>query len=73
MEHLAPLQTRLSSVIVTTPQAVALTDAIKGISFTRVVSLPMLGLIENMSGYVWYDSYPSGNFNPFSVDIPISL
>ncbi|KAG8955421.1 cytosolic Fe-S cluster assembly factor cfd1 [Tulasnella sp. 424] len=52
MEHLAPLQTRLSSVIVTTPQAVALTDAIKGISFTRVVSLPMLGLIENMSGYV---------------------
>ncbi|KAG8911614.1 cytosolic Fe-S cluster assembly factor cfd1 [Tulasnella sp. 417] len=52
MEHLAPLQTRLSSVVVTTPQAVALTDAIKGISFTRVVSLPVLGLIENMSGYV---------------------
>ncbi|KAG8871274.1 cytosolic Fe-S cluster assembly factor cfd1 [Tulasnella sp. 331] len=52
MEHLAPLQSRLSSVIVTTPQAVALTDAMKGISFTRAVSLPILGLIENMSGYV---------------------
>lgn len=53
MEHLAPLQSRLSSVIVTTPQAVALTDAMKGISFTRAVLLPILGLIENMSGYVW--------------------
>ncbi|KAG8981422.1 cytosolic Fe-S cluster assembly factor cfd1 [Tulasnella sp. 427] len=52
MEHLAPLQSRLSSVVVTTPQAVALTDAIKGISFTRAVSLSVLGLIENMSGYV---------------------
>jgi len=52
MEHLAPLQSRLSSIIVTTPQAVALTDAIKGLSFTRAVSLPVLGLIENMSGYV---------------------
>ncbi|KAG8904594.1 cytosolic Fe-S cluster assembly factor cfd1 [Tulasnella sp. 403] len=52
MEHLAPLQNRLSSVIVTTPQAVALTDAMKGISFTRAVSLPVLGLVENLSGYV---------------------
>ncbi|TDL28261.1 P-loop containing nucleoside triphosphate hydrolase protein [Rickenella mellea] len=52
MEHLAPMQDRLSSVIVTTPQAVALTDAMKCISFTRAVSLPVLGLIENMSGYV---------------------
>ncbi|KAG8997877.1 cytosolic Fe-S cluster assembly factor cfd1 [Tulasnella sp. JGI-2019a] len=52
MEHLAPLQSRLSSIIVTTPQAVALTDAMKGISFTRTVSLPIIGLIENMSGYV---------------------
>ncbi len=54
MEHLAPLKDRLSSIIVTTPQAVALTDAIKGLSFTRAVSLPVLGLIENMSGYAWY-------------------
>jgi hypothetical protein len=52
MEHLSPLQSRLSSVVVTTPQAVALSDAIKCISFTRTVSLPVLGVIENMSGYV---------------------
>ena len=52
MEHLAPLHSRLSSVVVTTPQAVALSDAIKCISFTRTVSLPVLGVIENMSGYV---------------------
>ncbi|GJJ12467.1 hypothetical protein Clacol_006709 [Clathrus columnatus] len=53
MEHLAPLQTlsRLSSILVTTPQVVALTDTIKCLSFTRTVSLPVLGLIENMSGY----------------------
>ena len=52
MEHLAPVQDRLSAVIVTTPQAVALSDAVKCVSFTRAVSLPVLGLVENMSGYV---------------------
>jgi len=52
MEHLAGLHSRLSAVIVTTPQAVALMDALKCLSFTRAVNLPVLGLIENMSGYV---------------------
>lgn len=52
LEHLAPAQSKLSAVIVTTPQAVALLDAIKCLSFTRAVKLPVLGLIENMSGYV---------------------
>ncbi|KAF8632984.1 hypothetical protein AX15_001581 [Amanita polypyramis BW_CC] len=52
LEHLAPLQSRLSSIIVTTPQAVALMDVMKCISFTRAVNLRVLGLIENMSGYV---------------------
>ncbi|KAG8774514.1 cytosolic Fe-S cluster assembly factor cfd1 [Ceratobasidium sp. 428] len=51
MEHLAPVHNRLSAVIVTTPQAVALADAVKGVSFTRTVNLPVLGVIENMSGY----------------------
>ena len=49
---MAPVAGRLSAVIVTTPQAVALLDAMKCLSFTRAVSLPVLGLIENMSGYV---------------------
>ncbi|EPQ60375.1 P-loop containing nucleoside triphosphate hydrolase protein [Gloeophyllum trabeum ATCC 11539] len=52
LEHMAPAHSRLSAVIVTTPQAVALMDAMKCLSFTRTVNLPVLGLIENMSGYV---------------------
>lgn len=51
MEHLAGVHERLSAVIVTTPQAVALMDVMKCLSFTRTVNLPVLGLIENMSGY----------------------
>jgi hypothetical protein len=43
---------RLSAVLVTTPQAVALLDALKGLSFARAVALPVRGLVENMSGYV---------------------
>jgi len=52
VEHLGPVHDRLSAVVVTTPQAVALLDAIKCLSFTRAVNLPVLGIIENMSGYV---------------------
>jgi hypothetical protein len=52
LEHLSPVHDRLSAVIVTTPQAVALMDAMKSLSFTRAVNLPVLGIIENMSGYV---------------------
>jgi hypothetical protein len=51
LTHLHPLSSRLSSVIVTTPQAVSLLDCSKSLSFTRKVGLPVLGLIENMSGY----------------------
>lgn len=46
------MHSQLSAVIVTTPQAVALMDAMKCLSFTRAVNLPVIGLIENMSGYV---------------------
>ena len=49
---MAPVHDRISAVIVTTPQAVALLDAMKCLSFTRATALPVLGLIENMSGYV---------------------
>ncbi|CCL98121.1 uncharacterized protein FIBRA_00115 [Fibroporia radiculosa] len=52
VEHMAPVHSRLSAVLVTTPQAVALMDAMKCLSFTRTTSIPVLGLIENMSGYV---------------------
>ena len=45
------MHSRLSAIVVTTPQAVALLDAMKCVSFARTVSLPLLGVIENMSGY----------------------
>lgn len=38
-------------VIVTTPQEVALLDSRKSISFARSLNVPVLGVVENMSGY----------------------
>jgi ATP-binding protein involved in chromosome partitioning len=40
------------AVIVTTPQDVALADAIKGINMFRKVGVPVLGVVENMSGFL---------------------
>ncbi|WFD24970.1 cytosolic Fe-S cluster assembly factor cfd1 [Malassezia equina] len=40
------------AILVTTPQAVALADNVRSLDFTRKVGLPVVGLIENMSGYV---------------------
>jgi ATP-binding protein involved in chromosome partitioning len=40
------------AVIVTTPQDVALNDVRKSISFCRHVQLPIIGVIENMSGFI---------------------
>lgn len=38
------------AVIITTPQAVSIMDVRKSINFCKKVSMPVLGLIENMSG-----------------------
>jgi len=40
------------AVIVTTPQEVALSDVRKGIMFCRNLNLPVIGVLENMSGFV---------------------
>jgi len=40
------------AIIVTTPQPLALSDVRKCITFCRQLSLPVLGVIENMSGFV---------------------
>ncbi|SCV69575.1 BQ2448_2595 [Microbotryum intermedium] len=48
----APPLPTLSSLLVSTPQALALLDVSKELSFIRRTELPLLGLIENMSGYV---------------------
>jgi ATP-binding protein involved in chromosome partitioning len=39
------------AVIVTTPQDVALIDARKGLAMFRKVNVPVLGIVENMSGF----------------------
>ncbi|MCK5833088.1 Mrp/NBP35 family ATP-binding protein [bacterium] len=40
------------AIIVTTPQNVALLDARRTITFSRQLNVPVLGIIENMSGFV---------------------
>jgi len=40
------------AVVVTTPQQVAVSDVRKSIVFCRKIGLPVLGVIENMSGFV---------------------
>jgi len=40
------------AVLVTTPQEVALQDVRKEIDFCRKVGIPILGMVENMSGFV---------------------
>ncbi|CAL1589005.1 unnamed protein product [Knipowitschia caucasica] len=40
------------AVVITTPQEVSLQDVRKEISFCRKVKLPIIGVVENMSGFV---------------------
>jgi len=40
------------SIIVTTPQDVAILDSRKSISFSKQLKVPVLGVVENMSGFV---------------------
>ncbi|EDK41118.1 hypothetical protein PGUG_05216 [Meyerozyma guilliermondii ATCC 6260] len=40
------------AVIVTTPQDIALIDAVKGIAMYEKVNIPVLGLVQNMSYYL---------------------
>ena len=45
----APLE---GAIVVTTPQDVATADVRKSITFCRQLKLPVLGVVENMSGFV---------------------
>jgi Mrp family chromosome partitioning ATPase len=40
------------AIIVTTPQEVALQDVRKEINFCKKVGIPIIGVVENMSGFV---------------------
>jgi len=57
-EHISVVETLKScrepdgAILVSTPQAMSVADVRREISFCRKAEIPMLGLIENMSGYV---------------------
>src|ERR1035437_422695 len=51
------------AVLVTTPQEVALSDVAKALAMFKRVSVPILGLVENMSGFVC--AHCGGMTDPF--------
>lgn len=75
------------AVVVCTPQDVALLDAVKAIAMFRKVSIPMLGMVENMSYFICpdcgrrYDIFGSGGAErraaelnvPFLGAVPINI
>ena len=75
------------SVIVCTPQEVALLDAVRAISMFRTVNIPILGIVENMSGFICescgkrYDIFGSGGARqkaaeldvPFLGEVPLNM
>jgi Mrp family chromosome partitioning ATPase len=42
----------VQAVVVTTPQAVALADVRKSINFCKTVEMPIVGVVENISGFI---------------------
>lgn len=75
------------AVVVCTPQQVALLDAVKAIAMFRKVNIPILGMVENMSGFVCpscnrrYDIFGHGGAAekareldvPFLGDVPLNM
>jgi ATP-binding protein involved in chromosome partitioning len=65
------------AVIVTTPQAVALADVRKSITFCRTVNLRVLGVLENMSGFVCpscggrHEIFKSGGGRKMAVEMGV--
>jgi ATP-binding protein involved in chromosome partitioning len=84
LSQLLPLS---GAVVVCTPQDVALLDAVKAIAMFRKVNIPVLGMVENMSGFVCpdcgkrYDIFGSGGAKkraaeldvPFLGEVPINI
>jgi Mrp family chromosome partitioning ATPase len=52
IQYLKGCENILGSVIITTPQEVAMADVRKEINFCKKVSLPVIGVVENMSGFI---------------------
>lgn len=84
LSQLLPLT---GAVVVCTPQELALLDAIKAIAMFRKVNIPLLGMIENMSGFICpdcgksYDIFGKGGAEksalemgiPFLGAVPINI
>jgi ATP-binding protein involved in chromosome partitioning len=49
-------------IVVTTPQPVALLDAVRGVEMFRKLDVPILGVVENMA---WYELPGGGRAYPF--------
>jgi ATP-binding protein involved in chromosome partitioning len=75
------------AIIVCTPQEVALIDAVRAVSMFRTVNIPILGMVENMSGFICpdcgkrYDIFGSGGARtkaeelqvPFLGEVPLNM
>lgn len=84
LSQLLPLT---GAVIVCTPQDVALLDAVKAVAMFRKVSIPVLGMVENMSYFLCpdngkrYDIFGCGGAKkraaeldiPFLGEVPINI
>lgn len=84
LSQLLPLT---GAVVVCTPQEVALLDAVKAIAMFRKVNIPVLGMVENMSGFICpdcnkrYDIFGAGGAKqkaeemnvPFLGEVPLNM
>ena len=60
------------AVIVTTPQKVSLLDSTRSINFAKLINLNVLGVIENMSGFICPDCQKEVNIFKKGVDEKMS-
>jgi ATP-binding protein involved in chromosome partitioning len=84
LSQLVPLA---GAVVVCTPQQVALLDAVKAVAMFRKTNIPLLGMVENMSGFICpdcgkrYDIFGHGGARdkaaelnvPFLGEVPLNM
>lgn len=67
------------AIVVTTPQEVALADVRRSIKFCRQLKLPVLGVVENMSGFVCpkcgerTDIFSTGGAEQMATEMDVSF
>jgi ATP-binding protein involved in chromosome partitioning len=67
------------AIIVTTPQDVAILDSRKSVNFAKELKIPVLGIIENMSGFICpnckkeIDLFGKGGGEKSAVDLGVSF